>query len=54
MKLPKPSKPAKIRSLSQSPAPRRTGSAMAKALGSGAHVAMHSSTHIKSRMKRFT
>lgn len=32
---------------------RHTGSAMARALGSGSHVSAHSSTHMKSRTKRF-
>lgn len=32
---------------------RHTGSAMAKKLGSGANVARHSSTHMKSRMRRY-
>ena len=32
---------------------RHTGSAMAKKLGSGAHVSAHSSTHMKSRMRRY-
>lgn len=32
---------------------RHTGSTQAKKLGSGAHVSAHSSTHMKSRMKRY-
>ena len=32
---------------------RHVGSAMAKKLGSGSHVSAHSSTHMKSRMKRY-
>lgn len=33
---------------------RHTGSSAAKALGKAAHVSKHSSTHMKSRMKRFS
>ena len=32
---------------------RHTGSGEAKRLGSGSHVSAHSSTHMKSRMKRY-
>jgi hypothetical protein len=52
---PKAFKPKLSSSHSDHDSKKRHGSAgPAKALGRAAHVSKHSSTHMKSRMKRFT